>query len=136
MQFPDFVLKDENGESLDSAFLKGMRMIVCFVPGLDEGSVEELCDFDSIYQKLMIRNIVTLMVVRADCSELRRVMDDQGLRVKLLSDMDGSLLKACGLEGRATIMVSKEGEVVSTWNAVNPSGHAAAVYDKVKSLFK
>ena len=136
MQFPDFVLNDENGESLDSSFLKGMRMIVCFIPDLGEGSVEELCDFDSIYQKLMIRNIVTLMVVKAECPDLRKVMDDQGLRVKLLSDMDETLVKACGLEGRATVMVSKEGEVVSTWNDVKPSGHASVVYDKVKSFFK
>ena len=136
MQFPDFVLKDENGESLDSSFLRGMRMVVCFIPDLDEGSVEELCDFDSIYQKLMIRNIVTLMVVKAECPELRAVMDDNGLRVKLLSDMDDSLVKACGMDGRSTVMVSKEGEIVSSWSDVNPSGHAAIVYDKVKSLFK
>ena len=136
MQIPGFILKDENGESLDSSFLEGMRMIVCFLPDLGEGSVEQLCDFDSVYQKLMIRNIVTLMVVKAECNELRTVMDDNGLRVKMLSDMDESLVKACGLEGRATVMVSKEGEIVASWGDVRPSGHAAAVYDKVKSLFK
>ncbi|MBO5668748.1 MAG: redoxin domain-containing protein [Candidatus Methanomethylophilaceae archaeon] len=136
MQFPDFVLKDENGESLDSSFLKGMRMVVCFIPDLGEGSVEELCDFDSIYQKVMIRNIVTLMVVKAECPDLRAIMDKCSIRVKLLSDMDDTLVKACGLEGRATVMVSKEGEIVSSWSSVKPSGHADAVYEKVKSLFK
>ena len=136
MQIPDFILKDENGESLDSSFLRGMRMIICFIPDLDEGSVEQLCDFDSIYQKLMIRNIVTLMVVKAECPTLRKVMDDCGLRVKLLSDMDDTLVRACSLEGRSSIMVSKEGEIVSSWSDVRPSGHAAIVYDKVKSLFK
>lgn len=136
MQLPDFVLKDENGEALDSSFLKGMRMVVCFIPDLGEESVEQLCDFDSIYQKLMIRNIVTLMVVKAECTELRSVMDEQGLKVKLLSDLDEGLVNACGLEGRATVMVSKEGEIVSSWSSVRPSGHADAVYDKVKSLFK
>ena len=136
MQVPDFVLKDENGESLDSSFLEGMRMILCFLPDLDEGSVEQLCDFDSVYQRLMIRNIVTLMVVKAECNELRAVMDEKGLKVKLLSDMDETLVKACGLEGRATVMVSKEGEIVASWNDVKPSGHATVVYDKVKLLFK
>lgn len=136
MHVPGFVLKDENGESLDSSFLDGMRMILCFLPDLDEGSVKQLCDFDILYQKLMVRNIVTLMVVGAECNELRAVMDDNGLRVKMLSDMDGSLVKACGLEGRATVMVSKEGEIVASWNDVKPSGHADAVFDKVKSLFK
>ncbi len=53
MEFPDFVLKDENGESLDSSFLKGMRMIVCFVPDLEKDSVDQLCEFDSIYQKVL-----------------------------------------------------------------------------------
>ncbi|MBR1973323.1 MAG: redoxin domain-containing protein [Candidatus Methanomethylophilaceae archaeon] len=136
MQFPDFVLKDENGESLDSSFLKGMRMIVCFVPDLEKESVDQLCEFDSIYQKVMIRNIVTLMVVKAECPDLRAVMDKYSIRVKLLSDVDESLVKACGLEGRSTVMVSKEGDIVSTWSSVRPAGHADAVYEKVKSLFK
>ena len=62
MRLPRFNLADENGEMLDSSLLEGMRRIVCLIPDLGEDSVRELCEFDGIYQKLMVRNIVMLMV--------------------------------------------------------------------------
>lgn len=136
MELPSFVLKDENGEPLDSSLLGGMRLIVCFMPDLGDDSVAELCDFDAHYHGLMIRNIVTIMVVRAGCAELRAVMDAHGTRIKMLSDTEGSLSAACGLSGRSTLMVSKEGEVVASWNDVRYPGHADAVYEKAKLLFK
>ena len=136
MRLPRFNLADENGEMLDSSLLKGMRRIVCLIPDLGEDSVRELCEFDGIYQKLMVRNIVMLMVIDAEPSELRKVMDDNGLRLKLLSDTHHMLSRECGAEGRTTYMVSKEGDIVAEWKDVSVDGHASAVYDRVKLLFK
>ena len=57
-RFPDFVLKDENGEEFDSRMLDGVRHIVYFYPKDNTpGCTKEAVEFTVMVPKLMMRNI-------------------------------------------------------------------------------
>ena len=107
-RMPGFRLMDENGESLDSAFLEGMAYVLCFVPDLKEESCRILNDFDNIYPKLMIRNTPTMAVIPAEPQDILAVRERFGLRIKLLSDKDGELAGQCGVDGTGAVVVGRD----------------------------
>ena len=56
-RFPDFVLRDENGEEFDSRMLEGIRHIVYFYPRDNTpGCTKEAVEFTANVPKLMMRN--------------------------------------------------------------------------------
>lgn len=134
-KIPQFRLKDENGEILISSFLEGMRMIIAYVPDLGDDSVMELQELDSIYQKLMIRNIPILAVMPVPTEDLKDLMDREGLRIKLLSD-DGSFAESFGVKDRTTFFIGRESEIIAQWDTPYNSVYVPGIYDKVKSVLK
>ena len=64
-RFPDFVLKDENGEEFDSRMLDGVRHIVYFYPKDNTpGCTKEAVEFTAMVPKLMMRNIPIIGIAR------------------------------------------------------------------------
>ncbi len=130
--FPSFRLPDENDEVFDSSFFLGIRHIIfLYLSDSDPDSVKEACDFNDIYQKLMIRN-VPVIGISADTQDThRKFMDEYGLRIKLLSDADKTLISE--MEVPSTYIIGKDGKIESVWNDIIAEGHADAVYDAVRS---
>lgn len=136
MKFPQFSLKDDTGQVLPSFLLENLHYIACFVPDMSDGSADLADRFDGIYQKLMIRNIVTLMISPSTQEELRERVLERDIKIKLLSDPDGRLASECSVSGITTFIVGKDGEVLARWDDVDPEGHVQVVYDRLKSFFK
>ncbi len=134
-KIPSFKLKDENGQILDSKFLDGMHYVLCFIPDDSEESVRQLDELDAIYQKLMVRNMPILTILPIPCEKLYQLMNDHGLRIKMLYDSEG-FANSLGIEGRTSFIVARDGTFMGEWYNVPLDGHVSAIYDKVKSVLK
>lgn len=136
MQFPEFQLKDDTGQVLPSNLLENMYFIACFAPDLSEETIDIANQFDSIYQKLIIRNIITMVITPCEQDAIREKVLENDIKVKMMADPGSSLLSECSASGRTTFFVGKNREILARWDNVKPEGHANAVYDKLKTFFK
>ena len=136
MQFPEFSLKDDTGQVLPSSLLENMHFIACFAPDLSDDTLDMADQFDGFYQKLIIRNIITMVITPCGQEETRDAVLKRDIKVKMLCDPGNELLKRCGASGRTTFFVGKNREILARWDDVKVEGHATAVYDRLKSFFK
>lgn len=148
--FPDFVLTDENGEKFDSRFLNGIRHIVYFYPkDSTPGCTQEAIDFNGVYDRLMIRNVPVLGISRDSAASHKKFMENNGLKIKLLTDKDHELMSQVGAWGlkkaygketegviRSTFVIGKDGKIEAVWYNVKVAGHVDTVYATVKSIMK
>ena len=136
MRFPDFSLKDDTGQVLPSSLLTNMHFIAVFAPDLSDDTMDLADQFDVYYQKLIIRNIITMIITPCPQERIRERVMERGTRVKMLSDPDNKLLSECGASGRTTFFVGKDMEILARWNDVTVEKHADAVYERLKGFFK
>ena len=148
--FPHFVLQDENGETVDSKQLLGLRYIVFFYARDNTpGCTTEAVDFTTLYANFAMRNVLVFGVSGDSVASHRKFKDKHGLKEKLLSDPDHEFAKACGAYGekknygkivqgtiRSTFLVGKDGKVEEAWTNVKATGHAQRVLDGMLSHFK
>ena len=149
-EFPHFVLQDENGETVDSKQLLGIRYIVFFYARDNTpGCTTEAVDFTTLYANFAMRNVLIFGVSGDSVASHRKFKDKHGLKEKLLSDPDHEFAKACGAYGekknygkivqgtiRSTFLVVKDGKVEEAWTNVKATGHAQRVLDGMVSHFK
>lgn len=136
MKFPEFSLKDDTGQVLPSSLLTNMHFIAVFAPDLSDETIDLAKQFDMYYQKLIIRNIITMVITPCSQEELRAKVVERDIKVKMLSDPGNEFLQKCGVSGRATFFVGKDMEILAQWNDVKVEKHADAVYDRLKTFFK
>ena len=136
MRFPDFDLKDDTGQVLPSSLLTNMHFIAVFAPDLSNDTIDLAKQFDVYYQKLIIRNIITMIITPCSQQELREKVLERDIKVKMMSDPENELLKRCGASGRTTYFVGKEMEILAQWSDDPISGHADRVYERLKTFFK
>ena len=149
-EFPHFVLQDENGETVDSKQLLGLRYIVFFYSKDNTpGCTTEAVDFTHLYANFAMRNVLIFGVSGDSVASHRKFKDKHGRKEKLLSDPDHDFAKACGAYGekknygkivqgtiRSTFLVGKDGKVEEAWTNVKATGHAQRVLDGMLSHFK
>lgn len=149
-RFPEFRLQDENGDVFDSSSLNGIRYVIYFYPkDGSPGCTQEALDFNGRYAKFMMMNIPIIGVSPDPPETHRRFREKNGLKLKLLSDIDHVLSDAAGVWGlkklygkefmgliRSTFIVGKDGIVEASWKNVRVKGHVDTVNDVVKTLSK
>ena len=136
MRFPEFSLKDDTGQVLPSSLLTNMHFIAVFAPDLSDDTMDLADQFDVYYQKLIIRNIITMIITPCPQEKIREKVMERGTRVKMLSDPGNQLLEECGASGRTTFFVGKDMEILAQWNDVTVEKHADAVYERLKGFFR
>lgn len=148
--FPRFVLKDENGETVDSQQLLGLRYIVFFYSRNNTpGCTTEAVDFTKLYANFAMRNVLIFGISGDSVESHRKFKDKHGLKEKLLSDPDHSFAEACGAYGekisygktvrgniRSTFLIGKDGTIEEKWTNVKVAGHAQKVLDVTLAHFK
>jgi peroxiredoxin Q/BCP len=149
-RFPNFILKDENGEDFDSVSLDGIRYVIYFYPkDGTSGCTKEAIDFSSLYPKFMMRNIPIIGVSRDSVASHQKFKEKNSLKVKLLSDPDHVLAEKAGAWGtkmmygkevqgtiRSTFIVGKDGIIEAVWKGVKVQGHTEKVLEKAIYLTK
>ena len=146
-KFPEFVLKDENGDDFGSSSLKGKRYIIYFYSKDNTpGCTREAEDFTALAPDFESRGITIIGVSKDSAASHRKFIDSKNLKIKLLSDPDHILLEKAGAWGvkknygkeytgtiRSTFLVGTDGTVEAAWKNVKATGHARRVLDQISS---
>ena len=138
---PDVQLQGMNGETVSPADFRGHKLVLYFYPKDDtSGCTREAQDFTSLAKEFEREDTWILGVSRDSPTSHAKFSDKYGLKIRLASDMDGSVCEAFGTWGekslygrkymgieRATFLINRDGSVVRVWRMVKVPGHALVV---------
>lgn len=138
---PDFSLKDQNGDTVSLADLRGSRIVLFVYPAaMTPGCTIEACDFRDSLAPLQAAGYRVLGVSPDEVEKLKRFEERDGLTYTLLSDPDLELLQAYGAYGeknlygkikvaviRSTFVIDESGRIEHALYNVKATGHVARV---------
>lgn len=137
---PDFTLVDDSGASVSLTDLRtSSQVIVYFYPAaLTPGCTTQATDFTGALDALQDAGYTVVGISPDLPDRLAAFRQQEGLSIVLLSDPDRSVLRAYGAFGdkklygrvvegviRSTVVVDRDGEVVSAQYNVRATGHVA-----------
>ena len=148
--FPAWELVSDSGETIRSSDLAGVRYVMYFYPkDSTPGCTTEAVEFTELYPKFTLRNVPVFGVSGDSTQSHRRFIDNNGLKVKLLTDPDKEFAKVVGAFGekkmygktvvgsiRSTFIIGKDGKVEEALYNVKAKGHATKVLDLTLAHFK
>ena len=144
---PDFTLPTADG-SIQLSSLRGKAVIVYFYPKDDTpGCTKEACGFNDNLPDFGRANAEIIGISKDSPTSHGRFRDKYGLKFRLASDAQGSVLEAYGawIEksmygrkymgiGRSTFLIDKDGIVRRVWRSVSVPGHVEEVLAVAKTL--
>ena len=143
---PTFKLPADGGDEISSESLLGKTVILYFYPKDDtSGCTKEAIEFTNLLGKFDKAGAVVLGVSKDDIKAHDKFVKKHKLKVRLLSDSDGSLCesysvwveknmygrKYMGIE-RSTFLIDENGMIKAMWRKVKVTGHPEAVLNAVK----
>ncbi len=145
---PDIALTTTDGEIVSPTDFSGNKLVLYFYPRDDtSGCTREAKDFTALADQFDRAGTWVIGVSRDDPASHARFAKKHDLRVRLLSDMDGSACAAFGtwveksMYGRkymgierATFLIDRDGTIDRIWRKVKVSGHAEEVLAAAKEL--
>jgi thioredoxin-dependent peroxiredoxin len=138
---PDFIAKDQDGNEVNLADLRGSRVVLYFYPKDDTpGCTKEACSFrdaDEIYAEKGIK----VFGVSTDSEKShQKCIAKFNLPFTLLADTDKKIVNDYGVYGeksmygrkymgvnRMTFLIDENGKIIKIFNKVNVSEHAEEV---------
>lgn len=145
---PAFTLKDDQGNKVKLADLKGKPVVLYFYPRDDTpGCTKEACAFRDRYDEMQQRG-AQLFGVSADSAESHvKFREKYSLPFPLLVDEKHAMLekygawreknmygkKSMGIQ-RSTYLIDAEGKVAKVWKRVKVDGHDQQVLDALDTL--
>ncbi|MBI5784918.1 MAG: peroxiredoxin [Rhodocyclales bacterium] len=148
-QAPMFSLPDADMEDFDLASLRGKQHAVVFFYPKDGTPycTREAIEFSDHEAEFNRHSCVILGISRDDCLAHAEFRDKNGLSVRLLSDVDGTVGHKYGVYhyreqdghkklvvSRSTFIIDKQGIIRHAFYEVPTKGHAAEVFQLVKQL--
>lgn len=146
---PDFTLPNQHGHSLHLADFRGARNVILYFYPKDDtpGCTIEANQFTALVDEFAKLDTRVFGVSRDACDSHQAFIGKYGLRVDLLSDVDGALcrlydvwrekekngVKSMGIV-RSTFLIDKQGQLAAEQYGVTADGHAAAMLEKVRQL--
>ena len=138
---PDFTAKDQDGNDVSLAGLKGQRVVLYFYPKDDTpGCTKEACSFrdaDDIYKA---KNIRVLGVSTDSEKSHQKFISKFGLPFTLLADTEKKIVEDYGVWGeksmygrkymgtnRKTFLIDGDGKIVKIFEKVKVDEHADEV---------
>ena len=145
---PEVTLTGSEGEQVRLGDFKGQKLVVYFYPKDDtSGCTREAQDFTALADEFEATGTWVIGVSKDSPKSHAKFRDKYELKVRLLSDEDGSACEAFGtwveksMYGRkymgierATFLVDRDGVVKRVWPKVKVPGHAAAVLEAAREL--
>src|SRR3954465_5782492 len=146
---PSFDLPDADMQNVSLSEFKGKKHVVLYFYPRDgtPGCTMVTTDFSDHEGEFIKHDCVVLGVSRDDCLTHADFRDRNGVTIGLLSDTEGEVCRKYGViqeketEGvrreclvRSTFLIDKKGVIRHAAYGINPRGHAAEVFDLVKSL--
>lgn len=150
MKAHDFSLPDQNGEYHKLSDYRGNLVILYFYPKDDTpGCTKEACNFRDNQKSFKEKNIVILGVSKDTVASHKKFAQKYKLNFTILSDVEKKVIKAykswgkkkfLGREFEGTLrnsyLIDKEGNLVKTYEGVNPLTHAQDILKDVETINK
>jgi thioredoxin-dependent peroxiredoxin len=141
MKAPDFNLPDQNNKYHKLSDYLGKWVVLYFYPKDNTpGCTKEACNFRDGREFIEQAGAVVLGVSKDSVTSHKRFAEKQNLNFTLLSDPEAKVIKAYGawgpkkLAGRAyegilrnTYLINPHGEIIKTYEGVNPATHIGEV---------
>lgn len=138
MQATDFTLPDQNNTEHSLKDYRGKWVVVYFYPKDDTpGCTKEACGFRDTMAELQKLNVAILGISKDSVASHKKFAEKYNLNFPLLSDKNGNVIKAYDAWGmkkfmgkefagtlRKTYLIDPQGNIVKTYNDVNPTQHA------------
>ncbi|NTX34345.1 thioredoxin-dependent thiol peroxidase [Myxococcus sp. CA033] len=138
---PDFVLQDQDGNSVTLSQLAGKNVVLYFYPKDDTpGCTVEACSFRDEHSVLEAAGAVVLGVSADSTASHRKFATKFNLPFPLLADTEHQVSDAYGVWGekslygrkflginRATFLIGPDGKVKQVWPKVKVNGHVVEV---------
>ena len=138
---PSFSAKDDQGNTVTLAGLKGQTVVLYFYPKDDtSGCTTQACEFRDAWAEVKEAGAVILGVSPDGETSHQKFRAKFDLPFPLLVDEDHAIAEAYGVWGeksmygkkfmgieRSTFIIDEEGVVVEAWRKVSPKGHADRV---------
>ena len=148
MKAPDFSLPDQNGKTHTLEQYKGKWVIVYFYPkDATPGCTKEACSFRDGRDLLEDAGAIVLGISKDTVASHKKFAEKHNLNFTLLSDTSTDTIKAYGSWGekkfmgkvfdgikRNTYLINPVGEIVKTYEGVNPLTHVSEVLKDLESL--
>jgi thioredoxin-dependent peroxiredoxin len=145
---PDVTLTGPEGEAVRLGDFKGQKLVLYFYPKDDtSGCTREAQDFSSLADDFEAVGTWVIGVSKDSPKSHAKFRDKYELKVRLLTDADGSACEAFGtwveksMYGRkymgidrATFLVDRDGVVKKVWRKVKVPGHADEVLAAARAL--
>lgn len=142
---PDFTLPTADGGSVSLVGLRGRSVVVYFYPkAMTPGCTTEACDFRDSLPSLQAAGYSVVGVSPDAPDRLAEFSRAEGLTFPLASDPEHGVLEAWGAWGekvkddrtvvgviRSTVVVDPEGRVAHAEYDVQPTGHVAALRERL-----
>lgn len=138
---PDFELQDQDGKTHKLSDYKGSNVLIYFYPKDDTpGCTKEACSLRDNYEQFSKLDLQIFGISADSVESHKKFADKYHLPFTLLADTEKKVTKLYGADGlifinRISFLINKEGEIIKTYPKVDPSTHAAEIYeDLVKHL--
>jgi len=136
---PRLTLRDDGGETVALADLRGGKVIVYFYPAaMTPGCTAQACDFTDSLEALQAQGCTVLGVSPDESAKLAQFRKHDHLTIRLLSDPDRDTIAAWGAYGekksygktvqgviRSTFVVDEDGRIEHAMYNVKATGHVA-----------
>ena len=148
MKAPEFTLPDQNDALHTLADYSGKWLIIYFYPkDSTPGCTKEACNFRDGRDVLEQAGAGVVGISKDSVASHKKFAEKHGLNFTLLSDESTNTIKAYGSWGkkkfmgreyegilRNTYLISPDGEIVKTYEGVNPATHIGEVLKDLKQL--
>ena len=145
MKAPQFSLPDQNNKVHSLSDYTGKWLVVYFYPKDDTpGCTTEACSLRDANDELISLGAQVVGISKDDVPSHLKFKAKHKLNFTLLSDVEGSTIKAYGAWGkkmfgregilRKTFIISPEGKILKTYGRVTPLGHGRQVIEDLTKL--
>lgn len=141
-QIPSFNLKDQNGNSFNTADYIGKKKLVIYFYPKDESAVctKEACAFRDSFADFTDAGALVVGINSGSIESHSNFAKKNRLPFTLLSDTDNKVLKQFGIKpwlfltGRETFVIGTDGKIAFNFRAfLNGDAHAEKVLDFLHS---
>ena len=145
---PDFTLPRDGGGDITLSDLRGGKVVLYFYPKDDtSGCTKEAIAFSEELDAFSEAGATILGVSKDSVAKHDKFRDKHGLKVALLSDVEGAVCEAYGVWvekamygkkymgiERATFLIDADGRIAEVWRKVKVPGHAEKVLAAARAL--
>jgi len=135
-QAPEFMLQDQNDDTVSLLDLRGKWVVLYFYP--EDGSpgcTQEAIDFSVAKENFALKNAIIVGISPDSWKNHYKFVAENNLDLTLLSDEAEKVINAYNVTGRTTFLINPAGKILYIWKNVKVKGHVHAVLKKLNEVY-